>query len=304
MDKIIAALGKLLPDEEVRSEVAGAVNEMLEEAKGELEKEYSSKLEEAYAELSEELKGTETTAEQGYQEAYSIIQDLRNRLDTQRVEFESHMDENFEQAYQLLVQERGKNENIEVDMYEEFDKRLSEMKEYMVDKVDQFLQYKGSEIYEQARRDIMNDPAMVEHKIVLDRIVDNVAGYISDEDYALATSSKLDEANKTAEELKAQNRILEARSIRLSTENTKLNEAVRSAQEVITEATSDKKERLESAKNVQGRGKTNTEKSEVIAEYSEGDVKPTEEGDNTLVESLDPDFLHAMQVLAGTTSND
>ena len=112
MDKIIAALGKLLPDEEVRSEVAGAVNEMLEEAKGELEKEYSSKLEEAYAELSEELKGTEATAEQGYQEAYSIIQDLRNRLDTQRVEFESHMDENFEQAYQMLVQERGKNDNI------------------------------------------------------------------------------------------------------------------------------------------------------------------------------------------------
>ena len=71
------------------------------------------------------------------------------------------------------------------------------MKEYIVDKVDAFLQYKGGELYEQARRDVLNDPAMAEHKVALDRIVDTVSEYISDEEYTLATSSKLEEAKKS-----------------------------------------------------------------------------------------------------------
>lgn len=74
-------------------------------------------------------------------------------------------------------------------------------------------------------------------------------------------------------------RILEARNIRISTENTKLNEAVRQAQDLITESRrvvtrekksnvlSEQKERSERARNVMGRG-NNASDNVVIAEHN------------------------------------
>ena len=234
MEKIVEALTKLLPEDSV-TEVTEAVNAELEKAKQEYEQEFNSKLEEAYAELSKELKDTEATALKGYQEAYAIIEDLRRRLDVQQQEFESSIEEGYEEAYQMLQSEKAKNENIEVEMYEQFNQKLSEMKEYMVDKVDQFLQYKGQELYESARREISNDPALVEQKVVLDRVLECVSDYITDDQYATVVNSRLSDADKKIEELKSQTKILEARNIRLSTENNKLNEAVREANQVITE---------------------------------------------------------------------
>lgn len=278
MDKIVEALKKLLPESEI-NEVAAAVKEMLEQAKVDLESEYNEKLEEAYTELSSELATAEQTAEKGYEEAYAIIGDLRNRLELQGEEYKSALEEGYEEAYQMLKQEREKNQQLEVEMYEEYDKKLAEMKEYIVDKVDQFLQFKGQEIYEQAKRDVINDPRMAEHKVTLDKIIDLTSDYLSDEDFAAVNSSKLEEASKAIEEMKGQLRIMEARNIRLSTENTKLNEAVRQAQEVITESRkvvakekkseviNEKKERAEKVTNVMGRGKT-SEDGVVISEYA------------------------------------
>lgn len=283
MEKILEALKKLLPESEV-NEVSSAIQGMLDQAKTDLEAEFNNKLEEAYAELSNEVSDAEKIAEQGYEEAYAIIADLRNRLEVQGEEYNSALEEGYEEAYQMLLQEKEKNQKLEVELYEEYDKKLSEMKEYIVDKVDQFLQFKGQEIYEQAKRDIINDPRMVEHKVALDKIIDITSNYLSDEDFAAVNSAKLEEASKSIEEMKAQLRIMEARNIRLSTENTKLNEAVREAQEVITESqkvvaetkkeavVNEQKERTEKAKNVTGRGKT--EDGEVISEYA----APTDAG--------------------------
>lgn len=309
MEKIIEALGKLLPEDQV-SEVSKAVEEMLEEKAQVIHQEASEKLDEAYAELSQELKEAEQTAEVGYGEAHAIIQDLRNRLERQQTEFDSSLEEGYEEAYQMLVSEKGKNDNFEVEIYEEYDKKLSEMKEYIVDKVDAFLQYKGGELYEQARRDVLNDPAMAEHKVALDRIVDTVSEYISDEEYTLATSSKLEEAKKSIEDLKGQHRILEARNIRLSTENNKLGETVRQAETLITEhiqlgeknEQTEKKERVKKAKNVQGRGQIT---EGIIPEYDETPKEEdTKEHDTTLVENLDPEVLRQYQVLSGVKKND
>lgn len=264
-NKIQEALEKLLPEDQV-SEVTSAIQEMLKEAKTELETEFNNKLEEAYAELSKELKDAETVAEKGYTEAYSIISELRNRLEVQSEEYEAALEEGYEEAYQMLKDERSKNGNLEVSLYEEYDKKLAEMKEYIVDKVDQFLQFKGSEIYEQAKNDIMNDPRMAEHKSAFDKIVDITSDYLSDEDYAAASGAKLEESKKAIDDLKGQIKLLEARSIRLSTENTKLNEAVRAAHNVITEQkevaveakkaeiVNEQNERVEKSKNVSGRG--------------------------------------------------
>jgi len=278
MDKITEALKRMLPEAEV-GEVASAVKEMLEETKNSLEKEFNDKLEEAYAELTGELETAEKTAEKGYEEAYAIIADLRNRLEVQGEEYKAALEEGYEEAYQILKTERNKNQSLEVEMYEEYDKKLAEMKEYIVDKVDQFLQFKGQEIYEQAKRDVLNDPRMSEHKVTLDKIIDLTSNYLSDVDFATVSSSKLDEANKSIEEMKGQLRLMEARNIRLSTENTKLNESVRQAQEIITESRkaisrdkkssfiTEQKERSEKAKNVTGRGKI-ADEGVVLSEYA------------------------------------
>lgn len=263
--KIKEALEKLLPEDQL-SEVVSAIEEMLAEAKTSLEEEYNSKLEEAYSELSKELKDAESTAETGYAEAYSIISELRNRLEVQGEEYEAALEEGYEEAYGMLKEERSKNKDIEVSLYEEYDNKLAEMKEYIVDKVDQFLQFKGSEIYEQAKHDLVNDPRTSEYKSAFDKIVDITSDYLSDEDHAVASSSKLEEAKKAVDDLRGQIKLLEARSIRLSTENTKLNEAVRSAHNVINEqketvvknkkeeVLSEQNERTEKSKKVSGRG--------------------------------------------------
>src|SRR5690606_32766661 len=150
MDKILEALTKRLPEDQV-SEVAKAVKAELESAKcsirEELEADFAAKLEEAYEELSEELKTSENTAVHGYQESYAIIEDLRKRLDMQQAEFDSAMHEGYEEAFQMLENERSKNKNIEREMYNTFNDKLAEMKEYMTDKITAFLEYKGQEIY-------------------------------------------------------------------------------------------------------------------------------------------------------------
>lgn len=263
MDKILEVLKGLLPEEQVK-ELSSAVEGYLNGAKGDLEAEYTTKLEEAFAELSKELKEAEKTAYAGYQEAWGMIQELRNRMETQKEEFEAALIEGYEEAYAVIEKEKSKNDNISAELYEEYDKRLAEMKEYIVEKVDEFLKFKGSEIYEQARRDVLNDPRMAEHKVALEKIVDITADYLSDEDFALATSSKLEEAHKALDAVRGEKRILEGRNVRLSTENQKLSEQVRQAAEVINEArqqtvTTERKERVDTGKNASGRGSLVTE---------------------------------------------
>jgi regulator of replication initiation timing len=305
MDKLLEALSNLLPEDQIK-DISGAVSEYLEEAKKELEADFSEKLEEAYVELHGKLQENEETALEGYQQAYAVIQDLRNRLEVQRNEYETAIEEGYEEAYQMLLAERGKNESLELDVYEAAEEKLSNMKEYMVDKVDQFLQYKGQEIYEQARRDIINDPRMAEHKVTLDRVVETVQNYISDEDYALASNNKIEAANKQLDELKGKVKILEARNIRMGIENKKLNEQVREATDLINESTvNEKKNREESAKNVQGRGHAHVSEGEqIIAEFNNPEASKPSDNEDTIVEGFDPAQLKAMQVLAGTAKNE
>jgi regulator of replication initiation timing len=273
MNKIFNSLKNLLPADQV-NEVSHAVNEMLEEAKKEMEAEFNKNLEEAYSQLTSELSQAEKTAYKGYSEAYSIIADLQERISNQKNEFENALEEGYEEAYQMLIAERSNKNSVESDLYEEYDAKLKDMKEYIVDKVDEFLQVKGVEIYEQAKRDLLADPRIVEHKVALDKIVNIASDYISGDEQFFSTSGKLEESRKSVEDLKGQLRMMEARNIRLSTENTKLNESVRRASEVISESrvnntkriVSEQKERGVRAKSVSGRGQLVTENIQVISE--------------------------------------
>ncbi len=290
MDNIVLeALKKLLPETDV-NDVYESVKTVLEEKNKELENEFDNKLQEAYSELSKQLTETEEKAKEGYNQAYAIIAELRNRLDLQREEYEKEMHEGFEQAYQQIKLEEEKNKTIEIDMYEQYDSKLEEMKEYMVDKLDEFFKEQVSQIYQQARRDILNDPRLAEHKVALDKIVDITANYLSDHEVAGVTSEKLSEAAKEIENMKGQLKILEARNIRLSTDNTKLNEVFRQIKEensrlnetvketkkVVLEnkntaVVNEQKERIKKVANVTGNGSSNATANDagVILENNE-----------------------------------
>lgn len=307
MDKITEALSKFLPADNLK-EVSEAVAEMLEQAKQELEAEFNKNLEEAYEELASENQKAEEVAEEGYRQAWDVISELRNRIDVLRAEYSDALEEGYSEAYQAIVEEKQKNTNIETELYEEYEKRFEESKSYIVDKVDAFLKTKGKEIYEMAKRDIMSDPAMVEHKIVLENIVETISDYISDEDRVLATSSKLESMKKSLDESSSRIRMLEAKNIKLSSDNNKLNESIKQATELISESnkqvvTESRKARVEKAKNVTGRGDIVVENTKVIGE-NEPTVSVSNKTDNVYTESaISPEMLYQMQVLAGTKSS-
>jgi len=305
MDKILEALGKLLPKEQL-NEVAAAVQAMIEESKKELEAEYNKNLEEAYKQLSAELADAEKVAEQGYAEAYAIIEDQNNRGEAMKEEFEKMLEQQYEEAYKMILEERGKNSNLEATMYEEYDTKLNDIKEYIVDKVDQFLSLKGKEIYENAYRDAMNDPRMAEHKVVLDKIVELASDYLSEEELSFATSQKLEEAHSQVEKLTSQVKMMEGRNIRISAENTKmqqqLNEAVTllkeyNSQNANAQKLNEQKERVRKAANVQGRGqlRDNKEEEKIIAEHQgEPEVAKEETNDEPVMEGLDLEYVQKM----------
>jgi len=273
------ALSALIPQES-REKVSQAVDAFLQEATAELDAEYDAKLADAYAQAEAKIKHAEEVAEQGYAEAYEIILDQRDRIETLKEEYEHQLEEGYEEAFGMLQQERSKNDTLEIDLCEEYDNRLGEIKEYIVDKVDQFLAIKGEEFFETAKRDVLNDPAMAEHKVALDKILEVASHYLDAEDYNFATSSKLEELHRQVEEQKGQLRILEARNMRLHTENTKLNEVARQAQDVLTEgAKIERSARKNAARNAQSKGQRVVEDVKVIAEHVNAAGEPVADED-------------------------
>lgn len=299
MKTITEALKKILPAESV-NEVAQAVESMMAEQVKGLENEFQTKLEEAYSQLAEEKQADEAIAEQGYQQAYECVAALMGRLDEQRQEFETALEEGFEEAWNELNSEKGKNGNIEVELYEEFDKKLKEMQEYMVDKMDEFLALQETEIYESAKKDILSDPHVMEQRVAVEKMASILADYMDRDDLDGITSKQLEETHKNLEGLKGQLRIVEARNVKLSARNNKLNEQVGQADALLTEAAqagkkAERKERARKVKNASGRGQR-VSADQLIAEYA----APVNEGSNedeTLVEGTDP--LNDLLVLSG-----
>lgn len=298
MDRITEALGKILPAEQV-AEVRKAVEEVMAEHFKTLEAEYEAKLEEAYEELTADKQKESQIAEAGYQQAYEIISGLMRRIDEQREEFETALEEGFEEAYQELQKEKGKNENVEVELYEEFDKKLKGMMDLMVDKVDEFLSLQEAEMYDEAMRNLLSDPRLAEQRVIVSKMAELLSDYIDSDSLVAVGSSKIEEATRTAEELRGQLRILEAKNLRLATTNNKLNEQVRQAQNLLTEAAKvEKKERVEKVKNASGRGQR-VVGDQIISEYVAPAAK-SESKDTDLREGHDP--LNDILVLSGIQS--
>jgi hypothetical protein len=295
MNKLLETLQKMLPEEQF-NEMAAAVEEMLNESKSEMKKEAEVELEKAYEAVAVEVAESERVAVQGYQEAYAIIVDQENRKEAMREEFERMLEEQYEEAWKMIKEEQGKNNDLESTMYDEYDNKLNEMKSYIVDKVDEFLQFKGKEICEQAKRDILNDPRMAEHKVVLDRVVSDISDYLTEEELQLGTSRKLEDVQKKLEKLQSELKRQEGRNIRLSTENTQMGQKLEEAVKIIQEneafesetALTEQNERANRAGTVQGRGHSVTDEK-LIAEYHNDDAPAATQGEEpaTLMENLD-----------------
>jgi hypothetical protein len=279
-EKVLNALSGLIP-EHAQAQVSEAVKAMLDEAVSELEAQYEANLEKTYEEANAKIAEAEAIAEKGYVEAYEIILNQRDEKEALKEEMEAQLEEGYEEAFQMLQEARSKNDTLEVDLYEEYDNRLGEVKEYIVDKVDQFLALKGEEFFENAKRDVQNDPAIAEHKVALDKILEVAASYLDADDYQFATSSKVEDLGRSLEETKGQLKILEARNMRLHTENTKLNEVARQAQEVLTEgAKNERKAQKKAAGFAQSKGQRVVDDVKVIAEHNNVANEPVADEDH------------------------
>lgn len=304
MDKtLLEALKKYLPEEALK-EVGEVAEQMVAKVRKDLTVEFNAQLEEAYAELSAEKEEDERVALQGYHEAYALINDLRNRMVIMREEYEKELIDGFQEAFEHIESEKAKNNSLSVQIYDEYDTKLNQMKEFVVDKLDEFLHKKGSEIYEQAKRDILNDPVTSEHKVAMDQIAQIVGRHISDEEQFFSTSNKLEETNRQLEDLKAQMKMLEGRNIKLSSDNNALNERVREFKSVINE--SRQNERKTSKKpQVSGRGhKVFDEDMVIIAEHNNSKKRVQDNDTNkVLSEDLKID-RKTLNLLAGTIKDE
>lgn len=298
MDKITQALRKVLPAEHV-AEVAKAVEEVMAEHYAQLEAEFQQKLDEAYEQLSAERARDEQIAEAGYQQAYEIIASLMNRLDEQREEFETALEEGFEEAYNELQREKGKNGNIEVELYEEFDNKLKEMKDVFIDKLDQFLALQEAEIYESAKRDVLNDPRILEQRVAVEKMAEILSDYMSNDDLSGVSSAKIEEAARQIEALRGQIRLLESKNVKLSVTNNRLSEQVNEARQYITEATKvERTNRANRRGNASGRGQR-VVNEQLISEYAAPATQTN--NDRDLSEGHDP--LNDLLVLSGLVEN-
>ncbi len=122
MDKITEALKKILPPEHVE-EVAKSIQDLMGEAVDEIKADYQEKINEVYETLSEENKVNEGIAIQGYKQAQEIVADLMMQQVDAEAGFHEKMQKEFAEAYAELEKEKAKNNEIEIELYDEFDKK-------------------------------------------------------------------------------------------------------------------------------------------------------------------------------------
>jgi len=153
-----------------------------------------------------------------------------------------------------------------------------------------------SEIYESAKREVLNDPRVLEQRVAIEKVAELLSDYMDVDSVGTVSSSKIEEMSKQIEALRGQMRIIEAKNVRLATQNNKLSEQVREANDVITEATKvERTYRLNKKEIASGRGQR-VVNEQIISEYAAPtNEKSDKEAD--LTEGHDP--LADLLVLSG-----
>lgn len=262
--KLMEAVAGIIPGE-LQGQLSHVIDEWAGEALAEMDAMYESRLEEMDQAHQAEMAELKQKVEENYRDAYEMIVTLRRENEAIREEYEQQLSEGYEEAYQMLLAERKKNDNLEVDLYEEYDDRVGRIREFYIDKVDEFMSEKGEQMYEIVRRDLLNDSAFSESRVVLEKVLEAVNPLVGG--IASHAHGKPDQSTRQLAEAQAQVRILEARNMRLHTENSKLNEAARHAHALLQEnVQSERRARREVARTAQSRGTRVVEDQQIITE--------------------------------------
>ena len=294
VEQIMESFKGMIPEEKV-STVEEAVQGFIKETETKIQKEYEQTLEESYKEWQEQtkkaeedsktkLEESEKTAYEGYDQAKVLLQETEGKVDKQKEEFESFLEEQYSVAKTMLDDEKGRNDKIEEELYESYMQQLEDVKEDLVAKIDDFLTSKTEQIVADIRKELKNDPDVLESKVAYDRIKDIVASSLKSEDIESSTAGKIDVLEDSLSQLQAEIKTLKAKNMRLHTEKVglekKVDEALETKEQIITEEMQEFKTKTErrivekNAKFVEGRGTVLNE--DIIKEEATTKVNPDE----------------------------
>lgn len=68
-----------------------------------------------------------------------VIQDLLKKHQWQREDFDNQLEQGYQEAYEVIREEKKKVSFLEVDLYNEYDKKTTEFKDYVVAEVDKYI---------------------------------------------------------------------------------------------------------------------------------------------------------------------
>ena len=251
-DQILEALAGLVPDVE-REKLNSVVTSLVSNVKSE----YDARLQEAKNEMEAKRVNDWEVAKKGYAQAQEIIEDLRERLKLQAEEFKTEMNEEFSKAWNEILAERQKNLELEGRLYEQYNNRLKEGNEHIIDKLDEFLGEMGEEYYEAAKNEVLNDPCLAEHRVAFDKVLEIASRFVTEEDSLLNTNNRVEDLSRKLELAEAAKQRVESKAMRLMTENHQMQQFLKETKAIIEQnVLNEQNERLANARKVEGRGKT------------------------------------------------
>ena len=144
---------------------------------------------------------------------------LQRNLEDVRSEYEESLEEGFQEAWEVVEEQRSRNQKLEVELYEEYDDKLKEIKKYIVDKVHHFLVSEWKKIVQLGEDELVAKMDAWRKALTPAEMVQLAIGE--------------NNAKQDYDSLRAQIKILEARNIRLQCENRKLAEVIREYDKMI-----------------------------------------------------------------------
>lgn len=308
---IMESLKTMIPNDQAKS-IESAINEFVNDTENKIKKEYEKTLEESYKEWQEELnqvkadnesklQESENVALKGYEEARHIIEQKDLELQKQRQEFETFLEQEYKVAKSMLDKELSRNNKIEQDLYEAYNQQIEDIKEDLVNKIDNFLFDRIEDIAETVRRELKNSPEVLESKVAFDKIKNIVASSLDESDLHVVSNNNTSELQEQVSQLNAEIKALKARNLRLVTESKKttrvINETTNSRSRQLDKFKKETERKVSAklAENVEGRGKIINKNDLILEQAADTPRTPN----NTTQGMFTNEDLKNMKFLAG-----
>lgn len=248
--KLMEAIADLVPGD-LKTELSHSIEEWASNVVAEIDAEYEAKFEEAQAAHDADLQAVKQKVLESYADAHQMLHELAQQKEDIKAEAKRVISEGFEEAFQMLKAQERNSEASELELYEEFDGRTGRIREFYVDKLNDYLNEKIPQIEEMVAHKVAASPAVSESTRVVERVLEAVSPMI-------ANGHRFAKADNTARQLaeaQARVRILESKNMKLGTEVKKLNEVARRSEELIREnVEAERRARREVARNAQSQG--------------------------------------------------